>query len=534
MSRYHFWGISRGLLRLVDRSTIQCFPHSCSIPPFWSQREVYVPYWGFLIPGLAALLLHGSEARAEESTFSSKAQQESAAPVSNDSTAKWRLYTDQAAKFGAQGELRRAERFLKLALDEAKQGFGLDDPHVAAATQNLAELYRVSRQYDLAGPLYEQALESLRSTFGELDVRTAAALHNAAGFYMETGEVEKAQQFYKRALEAKRATMGPAHPSVCDSLLPLARLLKRRGHPVEAVSMLQQQLKFLEDAGQGESKGALMLLGQQAAFHKEDGHPDKARPLLQRCYEIERERDPQSLTAAGAAEALASVLQDLERFDEARALLEESLSIQTAKRRNVIPADQTLKLVKLELRVGTPDSLLRAHNLAQRCCESIEALLSRYEAITSGSTGGWFSRKGPSQEQVQKTEKAVPGAVHTLVLAYIYLTYAQKGLHRVEEAESSLQKGLDATKSPLLQKALDAAQSSARLQTSVERQHAVEMEERILEDRQSCLETLLKDAATADEAYKKQRADKIHAWQEELAQLKKSREARMSQSAANS
>jgi hypothetical protein len=55
-----------------------------------------------------------------------------------------------------QGELRRAERFLKLALDEAKQGFGLDDPHVAAATQNLAELYRVSRQYDLAGPLYEK------------------------------------------------------------------------------------------------------------------------------------------------------------------------------------------------------------------------------------------------------------------------------------------------------------------------------------------------------------------------------------------
>lgn len=141
MSRYHLWGISRGLLRLVDRSTIQCFPHSCNNSPFWSQREVYVPYWGFLLPGepalwwsfilifttdpcsrvtsctymcalkalvmctltgLAALLLHQSEARAEDSTFSSKGQQETAAPVSNDSTAKWRLYTDQAAKFGAQ------------------------------------------------------------------------------------------------------------------------------------------------------------------------------------------------------------------------------------------------------------------------------------------------------------------------------------------------------------------------------------------------------------------------------------------------
>ncbi len=55
-----------------------------------------------------------------------------------------------------QGDFKRAERLLKLALDEATKGFGPDDPHVAAARQNLAELYRVSRQYDLAGPLYEE------------------------------------------------------------------------------------------------------------------------------------------------------------------------------------------------------------------------------------------------------------------------------------------------------------------------------------------------------------------------------------------
>lgn len=79
-----------------------------------------------------------------------------------------------------------------------------------------------------------------------------------------------------------------------------------------------------------------------------------------------------------------------------------AVGVPQAKRRSVIPADQTLKLVRLELGVGTPDSLVRAHNLAQRCCESVEALLSRYEAVMSGSTGGWFSRKRPSQEQVQK------------------------------------------------------------------------------------------------------------------------------------
>ena len=65
--------------------------------------------------GIALLLLHGSEARAEESTAASGAQQERPAPVSNDSTAKWRMYTDQAAKFGAQVRyIEKAEHVLML------------------------------------------------------------------------------------------------------------------------------------------------------------------------------------------------------------------------------------------------------------------------------------------------------------------------------------------------------------------------------------------------------------------------------------
>lgn len=55
-----------------------------------------------------------------------------------------------------QGEYRRAERYFRMALAEAREGFGPNDPHVAAACQNLAELYRVQRQYEQARPLYEQ------------------------------------------------------------------------------------------------------------------------------------------------------------------------------------------------------------------------------------------------------------------------------------------------------------------------------------------------------------------------------------------
>lgn len=57
------------------------------------------------------------------------------------------------------------------------------------------------------------------------------------------------------------------------------------------------------------------------------------------------------------------------------------------------------------------------------------------------------------------------------------------------------------------------------------RQHAAKTEDHILEDRQSCLETLLQDVASADEAYREQRADRIRQWQIDLAHVKKHRES---------
>lgn len=42
------------------------------------------------------------------------------------------------------------------AVEMAREGFGEDDPHMASACNNLAEFYRIRRQYDAAEPLYRQ------------------------------------------------------------------------------------------------------------------------------------------------------------------------------------------------------------------------------------------------------------------------------------------------------------------------------------------------------------------------------------------
>lgn len=53
-----------------------------------------------------------------------------------------------------QGDTQQAEHFLKQAVQEAIQGFGAEDPHVAAAENNLAELYRLLGEHNRAEQLY--------------------------------------------------------------------------------------------------------------------------------------------------------------------------------------------------------------------------------------------------------------------------------------------------------------------------------------------------------------------------------------------
>lgn len=57
--------------------------------------------------------------------------------VSNIHTSKWRVFTDNARDYFLQGKLDEAEKLFLSALQEAKEGFGERDPHVASACNNL-------------------------------------------------------------------------------------------------------------------------------------------------------------------------------------------------------------------------------------------------------------------------------------------------------------------------------------------------------------------------------------------------------------
>jgi hypothetical protein len=77
-----------------------------------------------------------------------------------------------------------------------------------------------------------------------------------------------------------------------------------------------------------------------------------------------------------------------------------------AKKRNMIPAKETLQLVRLELMVHTPDSFLRAHNHAARCCEQLQRIWDNYADMAADSqrASGWFRKRTP-QDVFQRVSR---------------------------------------------------------------------------------------------------------------------------------
>ncbi|KAJ4972855.1 hypothetical protein NE237_006029 [Protea cynaroides] len=222
--------------------------------------------------------------------------------VSNIHTSKWRVFTDNGRDLFLQGKLDKAENYFLLALQEAKQGFGDRDPHVASACNNLAELYRVKRLFDKAEPLYLEAINLLEESFGPDDIRVGAALHNLGQFYLVQRKLEEARMCYERALKIKGRVLGLDHPDYADTMYHLGMVLYLQGNEKDAEALIRDSIRILEEAGLGESVICLRRL----------------RHLAQGWN---------SLDTVIAAESLALTLQSVGKLKEAEELLERCLDI---------------------------------------------------------------------------------------------------------------------------------------------------------------------------------------------------------------
>ncbi|KAF8766070.1 hypothetical protein HU200_007918 [Digitaria exilis] len=118
-------------------------------------------------------------------------------------------------------KMDEAEKLFLAALLEAKEGFGLRDPHVASVLNNLAEFYRLNKEYEKAELLYLEAIEILEESFGSNDIRVGTALHSLGICYHLQHKFAQAQTCY----EIEGRVMGVGHPEYATTMYLLAKVL---------------------------------------------------------------------------------------------------------------------------------------------------------------------------------------------------------------------------------------------------------------------------------------------------------------------
>ena len=148
----------------------------------------------------------------------------------------WETYMAAATKAYQQGNYPEAEKQLEAAVKEA-EGFGPQDPRLAASLLGLGELYLHQRRYAEAESLLKRGLAIREKALGPEHPDVAGSLNNLAALYDAQGRYVEAGSLYRRVLAIYEKALGPEHPSVAASLENYAALRRETGRSDEAAKM---------------------------------------------------------------------------------------------------------------------------------------------------------------------------------------------------------------------------------------------------------------------------------------------------------
>lgn len=307
-----------------------------------------------------------TETDASGSDFTGLRKIDDGSVVSNIHTSKWRVFTDNGRDLFLQGKLEDAERLFVGALQEAKEGFGERDPHVASACNNLAELYRVKKAFDKAEPLYLEAINILEESYGHEDIRVGAALHNLGQFYLLQKKLDGAHACYKRSLKIKRQVLGEGHADYAETMYHLGKVLYLQGNRKDAEALVADSIQIFEDGGQGESFLFMRRLRYLVQIYINSNKLTEAVNIQRKIlHTMEVSKGWDSLETVIAAESIALTLESVGSLMEAKELLQRCLD----SRKRLLPEDH-IQIAANMLHMGRIELLLYKQQTSGDICKA--------------------------------------------------------------------------------------------------------------------------------------------------------------------
>jgi CHAT domain-containing protein/tetratricopeptide (TPR) repeat protein len=233
--------------------------------------------------------------------------------------------------YGLQGRFDDGERLLQQGLKLVEQAYGpgvQTAPNYAKILNDLGNLYRDAGRLHDAETAFGRAIAAGRATRGEDHPNVAAAMGNLATVLENESRFAEAEDLYKRTLATYEKLFGANHPTTAIGLNNLANVYADQGRALEAAGLQQRVLAIYERAFGPDSPDVARSLTNLANSYRDMGRKDEALPLYQRALGImERKFGENSGPTALALGATGRVLQDDGRFEEAAQDFDRALQI---------------------------------------------------------------------------------------------------------------------------------------------------------------------------------------------------------------
>jgi tetratricopeptide (TPR) repeat protein len=224
-----------------------------------------------------------------------------------------------------------AEPLLREALTRRESKLAPNDPEIAIALNNLAQLLQATNRLAEAEPLYRCALTIDEAAYGPEHPNVAIYLNNLAQLLQDTNRLAEAEPLMRRALTIDEAAYGPEHPNVARDLNNLALLLKIIDRLAEAEPLMRRALAIEEQAYGPEHPDVARDLNNLAQLLKTTNRLAEAEPLYRRVVSIfAKSLGADHPNVAKALNNLALLLQATNRLAEAEPLMRRALAIDEA------------------------------------------------------------------------------------------------------------------------------------------------------------------------------------------------------------
>lgn len=277
--------------------------------------------------------------------------------------------------YADQGHDDLAEPLYKRAIALMEKSLGLDNALVAAELTNLAALYQRQSRLAEAEPLFKRALAVREKSLSREHPDVGQALNNLATLYVRQQRQAEAEPLFQRALAIYQKAAGPEHPAVATVLNNIGQVDRDLGRDADAEAPIKRSLAIREKALGLDHPDVARSLNNLAGLYEHQQRYADAEPLYRRALAIrERALGPDHPDVATSTSNLAYFLFMSGRIADALPLAEKTLAnsraqlrvvlpiLFAARQQSLLPQDKALDEALAAIQHGTQSSAASAVN----------------------------------------------------------------------------------------------------------------------------------------------------------------------------